>query len=145
MVFTVSIKIPNDARTERNGEAFLSAWALMPGLAVSAAEGQLTIAMGELLVDECRKALRKYPTIDVFLSWPDVSGYAPKVRADLADMVRELPAVRSIHVHSIAPIVSMGLTALRLSTSVRVECYSEEVPFLTAMRRLRSITSSGPR
>lgn len=139
------MRIPNDAPIERNGDAFLAAWALMPGLAVSAAEGQLTIAMGELLVGECRKALQKFSTIDVFLAWPEVSGYAPKVRADLADMVRELPSVRSIHVHATAPIVSMGLTALRLSTSVRVECYTEEVPFLSAMRRLRSITASGTR
>ncbi len=141
----MTIRIPNDAAIERNGDAFLAAWPLMPGLVVSAAEGQLTIAMGELLVEQCRATLRKYATIDVFLSWPDVSGYAPKVRADLADMVRELPSVKSIHVHANAPIVSMGLTALRLSTSVRVECYTEEVAFLGAMRRLRSITASGTR
>lgn len=129
----------------RNGDAFLAAWPLSPSLACSVAEGQLTIVMGESLVTSCREAIEKFGTIDVFLSWPEVTGYAPKVRADLTDLVRDNPNVRSIQVHSKAPIVAMGLTALRLSTAVRVECHSEEIPFLTALRRLRNMTASGSR
>lgn len=139
------IKIPNDAPVTRNGDAFLAAWRLSPSLVVSSGSGQLTIAMGDALLGEMVTAAGQWKAFDVFLSWGDVSGYAPKVRADLADFLRERPIVTGIHVLAGAPIVSMGLTALRLSTSVRVECYTEEIPFLGALRRARNITASGLR
>lgn len=139
------MRIPPDAQVTRNGDAFLAAWLLTPGVVLSAAEGQLTIAMGEALIARLREGAEKYPTIDVFLSWPDVTGYAPKVRADLADFARERPVIGCIHVYTNAAIVSMGLTALRLTTSVRVECYTEEIPFLGAIRRARNITASSLR
>ncbi len=139
------IRIPNDVPVTRNGDAFLATWRLSPSLVVSSASGQLTIAMGDALVAEMIAAAAQWKAFDVFLSWADVTGYAPKVRADVADFLRDRPIVTGIHVLSTAPIVSMGLTALRLSTSVRVECYTEEIPFLGAVRRARNITASGLR
>jgi hypothetical protein len=139
------IKIPKDAAVTRNGEAFLAAWCLSPSLVVSSASGQLTIAMGDALVAQMTTAAEQWRSFDVFLSWADVTGYAPHVRAAIADMVRERPVVGGIHVLASAPIVSMGLTALRLSTNVQVECYSDEMAFLGTLRRARNVTASGLR
>ncbi len=142
-MFTVAIKIPPTATTVRNGEAHLAAWSLSPGVLISVAEGQLTMAMGDALVTACRDALERFGKLELFFAWAEVSGYAPKVRADLANLVRDTPQILGIRVLSKAPIVSMGLTALRLSTAIQVECFSEEMPFLAAFRRARSITGSG--
>lgn len=65
------------------------------------------------------------------------------MRADLADLVKESPKLVGIRVLSRAPLVSMGLTAIRLSTAMEVECFSEEIPFLTALRQARSVTGVG--
>lgn len=67
------IKIPSTATVIRNGESHLAAWALTPGVVLSVGSGQLTIAMGEALVAECRSALGKFPTIELFLGWEDVT------------------------------------------------------------------------